>query len=100
MQSLKTKQKSKVEFNVGDKVQIGNMFFRNHGLKIQDMKGTIKYIVPAWDSPIPTVKVIFDFDPSFFQMASNGYVKVETKKEDNKFVMMVTIKIMYLEKVK
>lgn len=99
MQRIKQKSKSN-EFSVGDKVRINNMFFRNHGMKIQDIEGTVKYVVPSWDIPQPSVKIVIDFNPSFFQMVNNGYVKMEVRKEDGKIAMMITIKTIYLEKIK
>ena len=98
MQQTKAKQSNTFEF--GDKVIISNMFFRNHGMRIQDVgKGTVKEIVPMWESKIPAVKVVFHFNPAFFQMANNGYIKVNTFKNENGFMALVRIHPMYLEKV-
>ena len=88
-------------FHSGDSVIVSRMFFRNHGLKYQELgKGIIKEIVPIWESTLPAVKVIFDFSPMFLQLANNGYLKVNTMKQDGKFIALVRIHPVYLEKIK
>ena len=98
---MRTKVKSKSDvFEIGNKVKINNMFFRNHGLKIMDIVGIVNGIVPTWESKLPAVRVSFKHQPIFNQFQSNGYMKYNVSKVDGVFVALVRIHPMYLEKVK
>lgn len=98
--SLKEKGKSKI-LQVGDEVTISGMFFRNHGLKFQDIgKGVIKEIVPSWESKIPAVKAVFKFSPVILTCANSSGLKVTTFKDAEGFKMLVRIHPVYLEKCK
>lgn len=99
MRSLKRKVKSN-QFVTGDEVIINHMFFRNHGLKFQAFTGTVKGIVPVWESKIPAIRVSFKYSPVFNQYQSNGYLKYNVSKDNGEFVMLVRIHPMYLERVK
>jgi len=99
MQRLKQKPKSNT-FEPGDKVKINAMFYRNHGLKIMEIEGTVKEVVPIWESKVPAVRVAFIYNPIFNQWSNNGYMKYNVTKENGDFVALVRIHPMYLEKVK
>lgn len=100
MQSLKVRKPKSNQFETGDKVIVSRMFFRNHGLKIIELTGTVKGIVPTWESKIPAVRVAFKYHPVFNQYQSNGYIKYNVCKEGGEFMALVRIHPCYLEKVK
>lgn len=96
----KIKGRKSDTFDVGDEVRISNMFYRNHGVKIMELMGTVKGIVPKWESKLPAVRVAFKYNPAFMQFSNNGYIKYNVAKENGEFVMLVRIHPMYLEKIK
>ena len=105
MEETKQRQRKRNEksnqLKVGDRVIIANRFYHNHGMKIVNSGiGTVREIVPAWESKLPAVKVVFSFNPAFFQYSNNGYMKISTFKDANGFMMLVRIHPVYLEKVK
>jgi hypothetical protein len=99
MNHLKSKVK-KDDFKTDDKVKVNNMFFRNHGMKSMELIGTVRGIVPTWESKLPAIRVAFKFNPVFHQFSNNGYLKFNVAKENGQFVMLVRIHPMYIEKVK